>query len=316
MSGILGLHHMTAISGPAQENVDFYAGTLGLRLVKKTVNFDDPFAYHLYYGDGLGTPGTILTFFPYPDGYQSRPGAGQVVATSLSVPVDSLGFWIDRFAAEVVPFEMPVERDGVMAMTFLAPDGLQLELVGDPGYQAPAALAAGPVPVEHAIGGMHSVTLLEKVLDYTDETLVQHLGFTRSPDDDDVRVVYQVGDGRRAHVDVRTELHAPRARAGHGSVHHIAFRVATQEEQEIIRQSLVGVGFNVSAVLDRSYFHSIYFREPGGVLFEIATDPPGFGVDEAMEELGTHLRLPAQHEHLREQLEDSLPPLVVPQWSR
>jgi len=312
MGGILGIHHMTAISGPAQENLDFYSGVLGLRLVKLTVNFDDPSAYHLYYGDGAGTPGTILTFFPYPDGYPGRPGRGQATVTSLSVPVTSLNYWADRFKQRDVDFDRPATRNGVPTLPFRAPDGLLLELVGSADHVPGEPWSGSPVRSEHAIGKMRSVTLSERDLEPTERVLVEQLGFRKTGEREN-RHRFEVGEGGSGRtIDIVIDTDGPNGRGGRGSVHHIAFRIADEQEQSQLRERLVDSGFHVSAVMDRDYFRSIYFREPGGVLFEVATDPPGFTVDEPLSALGTSLRLPKQYEEIRGQIQRALPPLKMP----
>ena len=312
MSPLRGIHHITAIAGDPQQNVDFYAGVLGLRLVKETVNYDDPGTYHLYFGDKLGRPGTILTFFPWPDAPPGRHGVGQASAVSFSVSPDSLGFWEDRLGGYGItaerlesPFDEPV-------LAFSDPDGLQLELVedsrGDPGYP----WAGSSVPVSQAIRGFHSIALLEHAYENTDALLTGVMGFGL------LKAVghrrrYVVGGGSLATwVDI---VSAPDASPGHvavGTVHHVAWRTATDETQQGWRDRLVGASLGVTPVLDRHYFRSIYFREPGGVLFEIATDPPGFTVDEPPQALGTGLRLPPWLEPLRHTIEARLPTLRLP----
>jgi glyoxalase family protein len=305
MSEILGLHHMTAICGDAQENVDFYTGLLGLRLVKLTVNFDDPTAYHLYYGDGAGSPGTIITFFPYPGG-SGRVGAGQVAVTSLSVPAASMDYWRDRLQDVAAP------ADREDAIDFSDPDGILLRIVADPDYHLAAPWAKSDVPVEHQIGGMHSVTLQESDVEGTAALLMRVMGFDHNEDDESPEYLFEVkGGGQGKRVLVSTAGFGP-GRPGPGTVHHIAFRTPNDETQLKIREELVGVGASVSDVRDRDYFHSIYFREPGGVLFEIATDPPGFATDEPLESLGTALRLPKMHEPRRAEIEAALPKLRLP----
>jgi catechol 2,3-dioxygenase-like lactoylglutathione lyase family enzyme len=306
MSKILGLHHMTAICGDAQRNLDFYTGVLGLRLIKITVNFDDPTAYHLYYGDGVASPGSILTFFPYPTSLQGRPGVGQCVITSLSIPVTSLEYWRARLAE----FSTPSDRDG--AIDFSDPDGLLLRLVADPKYKLHGPWDKSTVPVEHQICGMHSVTLQESEVEKTSALLMRILGFRHDEDAEVPEYVFLVdekGTGKR--VDVAT-LGFGVGRPGKGTVHHIAFRTATDATQAELMADLSEVRAPVSEVRDRDYFHSIYFREPGGVLFEIATDTPGFTTDEDLEHLGTRLCLPKVHEPRRTLIEGALPKLRLP----
>jgi glyoxalase family protein len=311
MAAILGIHHMTAICGPGQENLDFYAGVLGLRLVKLTVNFDDPTAHHLYYGDALGSPGTVLTFFPYPNGYPGRPGRGQVTVTSLSIPRDSVQYWVDRFKNHDVEFDKPQSREGGQTIGFRAPDGLPIELVATSDHEPAIHWEDSPVPLSKAIGGVRSVTLVVGALEPTERVLTEFLGMQKVAEKD-YRHRYGLGEGGPFRVvDVVVDPTGPTGRSGHGSVHHVAFRTPNEETQAELRQKLVEGGMHVSDVRDRTYFKSIYFREPGGVLFEIATDTPGFSVDEPSDSLGSELKLPPQFEGHRRQIERALPPLRV-----
>jgi glyoxalase family protein len=305
-----GIHHVTAISGEPQRNVDFYAGVLGLRLVKKTVNFDDPETYHLYYGDGPGNPGTIMTFFPWAHAPGGRIGAGQVVVTSFSIPATSLGHWTERLVEQGVRFEKPRDRFGETVLTFEDPDRLRVELVasedGRPEW------AGGTVPAEHSVRGFHHVALAVETTESTVRLMTEALGF-RQVDETEGRVRLSTGEGGPGNtVDVVSASGFPRGSMGVGTVHHVAFRIPDDETQVALREEISALGYNVTPVLDRNYFRSIYFREPGGVLFEIATDPPGFAVDEAEAELGTHLKLPPWLEPRRDKLEEVLPPLRVP----
>lgn len=286
---ITGIHHVTAMAGDAQKNVDFYAGVLGLRLVKRTVNFDDPGTYHLYYGDGLGRPGTILTFFPWPNAKPGRVGLGQVVETSLAIPEGSLPYWRARLAEHSV-----VVDDLGDELLFTDPDGMRLALV-ESGLLAEGY---GPVPAQYAISRIDHVTLgTSEPLD-TLELVQVEMGL------DPVNGPAQLADDPE---------NLPRGLMGPGAVHHVAFRVADDISQEQWREKLLDLGLHVSPVMDRQYFHSIYFREPGGILFEIATDPPGFTADETEAELGTTLKLPPWLEKNRAEIEAALPPLVVRQ---
>ncbi|HSI73685.1 MAG TPA: ring-cleaving dioxygenase [Fimbriimonas sp.] len=309
MAAILGIHHMTAICGPGQENLDFYSGVLGLRLVKLTVNFDDPAAHHLYYGDSTGAPGTILTFFPYPNGYPGRPGRGQVTVTSLSIPRDAVQYWVDRFKNHEIEFDKPQSREGGQTIGFRAPDGLPLELVATNEHEPCARWEDSPVPFAKAVGAIRSVTLVVGALEPTERVLIELLGMQKVAEKD-YRHRYGLGDdGPYRVLDVVVDPTGPTGRSGHGSVHHVAFRTPNEETQENLRQRLIEGGLHVSDVRDRTYFKSVYFREPGGVLFEIATDTPGFVIDEKEETLGTELKLPAQFESHRRQIEKALPPL-------
>src|ERR687897_1573017 len=306
-----GIHHVTAISGEPQRNVDFYVGLLGLRLVKKTVNFDDPGTYHLYYGDGAGSPGSIMTFFPWAGAPQGRIGAGQLTVTSFSFPAASLGYWTERLVEGGVRFEKPEDRFGETVLRFPDPDGLRLELVAA-GEDRREGWAEGPAPAEHAVRGFHHVTLAVADPSRTAELMTGTLGF-RNTSEAEGRTRYEAGEGGPGTtVDVADGTGFPRGTMGVGTVHHVAFRVPDEETQLELREEVGALGYNVTPVLDRNYFRSIYFREPGGVLFEIATDPPGFAVDEEPEHLGTHLKLPPWLEIRRERLEEVLPPLQVP----
>lgn len=301
---------MTAIAGDPQVNIDYYVGFLGLRLVKLTVNFDDPGTYHLYYGDGVGHPGTIMTFFPWPDSVPGRQGTGQLTTTSFSIPESALEFWVKRFKDGHMSFEGPTKRGkDEQALSFSDPDGLSLEIVAHPKAKESGGWLEGPIPPEHAIRGFHAVTLTEEGYESTVSMLTKDLGF-RLTEDDGNRYRYEVGPGGPgATVDVLCRPAAPRGVVNVGTVHHVAWRTPDDEQQKAWRNVLVSSGRNVTTIIDRKYFHSIYFREPGGVLFEIATDPPGFTVDEAESELGTTLKLPPWLESIRQHLEHVLPPL-------
>ena len=309
---ILGIHHVTAIAGDPQTNVDFYAGLLGLRLVKLTVNFDDPGTYHLYYGDGVGRPGTILTFFPWPNAPRGRHGTGQVTETAFAIPHNAINFWTARLAEKRVAFAGPFDRFGEPVVSFADPDGMRIELVATNLAPADRAYEAGPVPLDFAIRGFHSATLSQADHRGTAALLTDTMGFHLVVQDGD-RFRYAVGDGHPAGlVDV---LRAPQGKPGRvlvGTVHHIAWRTPDDEQQRDWRTELTRLNYGVSPVMDRKYFHSIYYREPGGILFEIATDPPGFAVDESLEELGSKLVLPPWLEPERKNLEAVLPPLRLP----
>ena len=306
MPSISGLHHVTAVSGPAQRNVDFYGGTLGLRLVKKTVNFDDPGTYHLYYGDGLGHPGSILTFFPWANAIPGRAGAGMTAATAYAVPTDALGFWQERFAERALDFERG-ERFGEAVLAFADPDGLPLELVthdaSGPGW------AGGTVPPEHTARSFHSVTLA--VADPAPTADVLDLFGWNHVGEEDGRLRFQAPDGGPASL-VDLVQTAERGRPGAGTVHHVTFRAADDDEQRAWQDALRSAGLLATEVKDRQYFRSVYVREPGGILFEIATDAPGFTADESAEALGTALRLPPWLESRRAAIERQLPTLTLP----
>ena len=311
-STLPGLHHVTAVTGDVRRNVAFYEGTLGLRLVKVTVNYDDPTSYHLYYGDRLGTPGTLLTFFGWPNAPRVRgEGAGQTGATAYAADPQSLPFWRERLAGRGVAVET-AERFGDQVLQFADPDGMSVEIVGS-GDSDPAKAwtGSGDVPAGHALRGFHSVTLVEASLAPTEELLTRHLGFEVAAREGD-RTRFRAAGGSAATatlVDVVERPDAPRGRDGVGRVHHVAFRTPDDATQRQWQDTVQRLGLRVSPVMDRDYFHSIYFREPGGVLFEIATDGPGMTVNEPAETLGTRLMLPAGVEQHRAELTRILPPL-------
>ena len=307
---ILGIHHITAIAADPQPNLDFYIRVLGLRLVKRTVNFDDPGTYHFYYGDETGRPGTILTFFPWPGARRGRQGTGQVNATTFAIPAYSLDYWRARLTsaglqlAEIVRFGEPI-------LSFMDPDGLPLEVAGI-GVPPGKIWAGSTVPAEHAIAGIRSATLAEEGYENTARLLTATMGFTLVAQDG-ARFRYEIdAGGPAATVDVVCMPDARHGSGGAGTVHHIAWRTPDDENQAAWRARLAAAGHNVTPVMDRNYFRSIYFREPGGVLFEIATDPPGFTIDEPVERLGAELSLPPQYEPVRERIEQILPPIQVP----
>lgn len=304
-----GLHHITAICGDPAENVAFYTRVLGMRFIKKTVNFDDPGTYHLYYGDAIGSPGTALTFFPFAGAPAGRHGAGAPVEIGLAVPPDALAFWAERLAEHGVAFERATRFDEQM-LTFHDPHGIALQLVGTASAADIEGRAAAAIPAEHAVRGFHGVGVWTHALDGTAMVLEEGLGFRRVATADD-RVRFQAGDGRApgAFVDVRVDPALAPERQGVGSIHHIAFRAADDDHEMALRDVLTTHGLNATPQIDRQYFHSVYFREPGGSLFEIATDGPGFTVDETAEALGTHLKLPEQYEARRAEIEAALPPL-------
>jgi glyoxalase family protein len=311
-SPILGLHHVTAIAGDPQTNVDFYVGVLGLRLIKKTVNFDDPSTYHLYYGDGVGSPGTVMTFFPWPGVRRGTLGSGQTSTTAFAVPEDSLEFWRQRLEESLVRAE-DIERFGVPGLAFADPEGLRLELLASvrPG-DGREPWGGSSVPAEHAIRGFDGVTLLHADSDATEHLLVETMGFRKAAIDGQ-RTRYESGDGGSGtFVDLLYDPNASPGRVAGGSVHHIAFRNADDDAQAEWQNHLFEAGYPTTEVKDRMYFHSIYFREPGGVLFELATDDPGFAADESVEKLGTELRLPPWFESARDRIERSLPDLEGP----
>jgi glyoxalase family protein len=312
-SKIPGLHHVTAIASDPQRNLDFYVGLLGLRFVKRTVNFDDPGTYHFYFGDRRGTPGTILTFFPWPGARRGIRGTGQVEATAFAIPPNSIGFWLDRLKQQHVTAEKTPTRFGEEVIRLIDPDGLLIELIASSSHGQVDLWPDSPVPAEHALHGFHSVSAALEGYERTARLLTESFGY-RLVDESGNRFRFASSDdsvsGRV--VDLLCLPDTGVGVVAAGSVHHIAFRAKDEAEQLKWREQLVDLGYNVTPVIDRTYFHSIYFREPGGVLFEIATEPPGFTLDEKLEELGTHLCLPPLMESVRLQIEEILPRIQVP----
>jgi glyoxalase family protein len=310
MPSTAGIHHITAMSADAQGNVAFYAGVLGQRLIKRTVNFDDPATYHLYYGDYAGHPGTVLTFFPWPGARRGTRGHGEVVTTSYRIAASSVDFWRARLDAHGVDVEGPHERFGQDVLSFLDPDGMSIELVVEDGAD-PDPWARGPVPQEHALRGFHGATALLRSAEPTLEMLTGQLGFRVMGEERGRWRLAASGADRDfgSSLDLRVDPTAPSVSFGTGSVHHIAFRASDDEQQHLMRGHLIASGHAVTPVRDRQYFRSIYFREPGGVLFEIATDGPGFEIDEPLDRLGSGLRLPPWFEDRRAAIEAALPPL-------
>jgi glyoxalase family protein len=310
-----GLHHVTAIAEDPQRNVDFYTTVLGLRLVKRTVNFDAPDTYHLYYGDESGKPSTLLTFFPWPGVDSGRQGTGLTTATAFSIPPEALGWWQKRLKDLSVDADAPVARADEEVLRLRDPDGLVIELVASDGDSRSGWDGAAAVPADNAIRGLFSVTMTEQDLDPTAEMLNGLLGMEFGHNTTDRTRFLMSGqeggteDGTA--VDVLPSK-ASRGLQAAGTVHHIAFRAPDGETQARWRLELIDAGIQVTEILDRQYFTSIYFREPGGVLLEIATDQPGFTVDEPLLELGQHLKLPPWLEPNREQIQNSLPALRVP----
>lgn len=307
-----GIHHVTAIAGDAQRNLDFYAGVLGLRLVKRTVNFDDPGTYHLYYGDEQGRPGTIMTFFPWKGAPRGSIGSGQTVATSFSVPTGSLAYWHDRLRNAELPVESPRTRFDEEVLAFADPDGLRLELVAHAEASDLAPWQDGGMAAAYAIRAFRGVTLAERSLQGTAEVLTGSFGFQDAGAVGDRHRFVAPAGGPASIVDVVVVPDEGPGRIAVGSVHHVAFRIAGSAEQEHWRLAALDSGLHVTTARDRKYFRSMYFREPGGVLFEVATDPPGFVVDEGVAELGCALRLPEWLEPERAVIEGKLPELMVP----
>lgn len=306
---ILGLHHITAIADNAKRNLQFYTDTLGVRFVKKTVNFDDPGTYHFYFGDEHGTPGTILTFFPWEGIGRGNTGTGMATEIGYSVPAGSLDFWADRFAAKNVVHGPVAERFGELYLPFEDPDGLKLNLIVPKNTDNRTGWETADIKAAHATKGFHSVVLNLRSIGPTANILTDVLGY---------KFLEQEGNRHRFITDAVQEaaivdlIESPKESAGKGgggTNHHIAFRVANDEVLMQFRDKVLKKGLNITQKINRDYFYSLYFREPGGVLFELATNNPGFTVDEPLEQLGQHLKLPVQYESIRADIEKVLPAL-------
>lgn len=306
-----GLHHVTAIASDPQANVEFYLRTIGLRLVKTTVNFDAPDIYHLYYGDEHGQPGTLMTFFPFPGVVPGRPGNGQATTTAFSVPASSIGWWQDHLRGLGVEVSEVAERSDEAALTFRDPNGLELALVAHPQGDPRAPWDNGIIPPEHGVRGLHSVTL-STAHERGTVAMMEELGL-RPAGQEGNRLRFAAGDGAAgALVDVLVDPKAREGLVAGGTVHHVAWRAPDEQTQLRWREELIERGADVTSVLDRQYFRSIYFHEPGGTLLEIATDDPGFAVDEPLLELGRALKLPPWLKPNREQIAAALPKLALP----
>ncbi len=306
LNQIKGLHHVTSLASSAKENNDFFTHTLGLRRVKKTVNFDAPDVYHLYYGDETGAPGSVMTYFPFPNAARGRPGAGEVGTTAFSVPKGSLKAWTDRLSAQGVEDLATGTRFGDQVLTFNGPDGDGFALVEVDDDRAP--WTGGGVPEDIAIRGFHSASMRLGDSGASAE-LLTFMGYQKVDTDGSV-TRFAVPDGNAATmIDIESVPNAPSAEQGAGSVHHIAFAVENRARQLEVREALMDTGYQVTPVIDRDYFWAIYFRTPGGVLFEVATNEPGFDRDEDTAHLGEALKLPSQHAHLRDRLERLLEPI-------
>lgn len=307
MKAIQGLHHITAVAGDPQANVDFYRNVLGQRMIKTTVNFDDPQTYHFYFADAVGTPGTVMTFFPWRNMSQGVRGNGETAAVAYSVPPSSLDFWAAHLTRHGVETEHIEDRFGAAGISFDDPDGLRLELIEDERTLNIQHWEDGPIPEAYALRGFHGVTLWLDEVEPTARLLTEQMGY-EFVEQDGSRSRYQgASDNIGLYVDILHRPNMPAARFGSGSIHHIAFRTVDDEEQLEYRASLLAAGHQVTTVQDRQYFHSIYFRSPGGVLFEVATDAPGFLIDESFEKLGESLRLPRWYESRRAEIERGLP---------
>jgi len=311
MNKILGLHHITAIAGDAQRNYDFYTKTLGFRLVKKTVNFDDPQTYHFYFGDEVGTPGTILTFFPWANVRQGKNGAGMVTEIGYSVPKGSLDFWKSRFEKLNIRHDILSERFGEKYLSFQDSDGLWLNLIEAKHKDERKGRKTDEIKAEVAIKGFHTVTLTLNNIKATASILTEVFGYKQVKREDNLYRYQTDAVENAAIVDL---LEMPEAQGGinaAGTNHHIAFRVKDEEDLMAIREKIVTRGLHITEKINRDYFYSLYFREPGGVLFEIATDNPGFATDETVENLGSSLQLPDQYKAMRDEIEKGLPELQM-----
>lgn len=307
---ITGIHHITALAGRTQENIDFYAGILGLRLVKKTVNFDAPEVYHFYYGDEQGSPGSILTFFPYNKLSRGRHGKGMLNTTAFSVPVSSQNYWLQRLKRYHISFKQPQERfEGEIVVYFEDKDGLGLELVFNDKDER-NGYGGGPVPGEYAIKGFYNAEIWEEGYERTAGLLTEQLNHTLISEKGN-RFRFAANDLPGCYIDILCMPDSLRGLAGSGTVHHIAFATSDGKSQLEIRKKIVQRMLNPTPVIDRDYFTSVYFREPGGVLFEIATSGPGFAIDEDKAHLGEALKLPKQYEPYRNEIEKVLTPVNV-----
>ena len=310
---VSGLHHVTAIASDPQRNLDFYVDVLGLRLVKRTINFDDPRTYHFYFGDGRGSPGNNPDVFPMGNVRRGGRGTGQIDATALTTSPESFDYWLERFKQNSVSAEREPKRFGQDVIRFADPDGLILELIASDPESEVEAWPESSMPAEYSLRGFHSVSAALEGYERSARLLTEVFGYELVQEEANrFRFAARDTTGPGRMIDLLCMPDTQHARGGAGTVHHIAFRTPDDASQRACREQLVELGFNVSPVMDRTYFHSIYFREPGGILFEIATDPPGFTADETVEELGNKLRLPAWMEEARAQIEEVLPPIVLP----
>jgi glyoxalase family protein len=307
---VLGLHHITAIAGSAKRTLEFYTKILGLRLVKKTVNFDDPGTYHFYFGDEKGTPGSVLTFFPWEGIRPGYAGTGMATEIGYSVPLDSLNFWADRFKQFNVRYDEMDEKFGEKYLSFRDPDGLKIKLIVPSAADNRRPWETGEVNVSVATKGFHSITLMLKNVTPTAKILTEILGYKLlKQDGNQFRFITDAIDNASVVDIIETPNVAPGLNAA-GTNHHVAFRVKDDNILMNYREKIESIGLNITPKIDRDYFFSLYFREPGGVLFELATENPGFTKDEPLNELGTHLKLPKQYEKSRTEIEKVLPVLA------
>ncbi|WP_162417633.1 ring-cleaving dioxygenase [Cyclobacterium roseum] len=307
---ISGIHHITAIASDPQQNVDFYTRVLGLRLVKKTINFDAPDVYHFYFGDETGSPGSILTFFPFKGAVKGKRGLGELTFTAFSIPESSIDYWKSRLSGLGITLSDTLQRFGEEVIRFTDPDGMGIELVGIKADRR-EAWAGGNVPQKHAIRGLAGATLNLRELEPTAALMTEVLNYKLKEELPGKRYRYEIAGNPGEIIDLVQMDPSVRSIQSAGSVHHIAFRTAGEAEQLQVQRLLQRYGVAVTEVKDRNYFKSIYFREPGGVLFEVATDSPGFLVDESLESLGDALKLPDWVASQREQIERNLVPIQV-----
>jgi glyoxalase family protein len=306
---ILGLHHITAIAAHTQRNYDFYTKVLGLRLVKKTVNFDDPGTYHFYFGDEAGTPGTILTFFPWEGVQKGRTGTGMATEIGYSVPKESLEFWNNRFNELKVKYQSINERFGALYLQFEDPDGLLLNLIVSNTDDSRKAWTTEEVKEDVATKGFHSIVLTVRNTEHTARILTDIFGYKLlTQEGNRYRFITDAVDTANV-VDIVEEPNGERGINAGGTNHHVAFRVKDDNILMEFREKISRSGFRITEKIDRNYFYSLYFREHNGILFELATDNPGFSIDEPVTELGTHLMLPSQYEGSRKKIEEALPKL-------
>ncbi|MCX7992410.1 MAG: ring-cleaving dioxygenase [Fimbriimonadales bacterium] len=312
--GVLGFHHATAFAGDAQRNVDFYVGVLGMRMVKRSVNQDAPDVYHLFYADAVGSPGTDITFFPWPYIAPVQVGAALITETALCVPPESLPYWRERLQNASVSTEPVAEEQDVPVLRFRDPDGLRLALVGVDDARPFTTWRNSPVPPEYQIRGLCGAQLTLHTFGATERMLTEVLGFVSDTHSDTVRRyrIGQPGDRGYGYLEIAVAPDAPRGRWGKGCMHHLAWRVRDEQHLNELREQIAQMGLQPTPIIDRFWFRSVYFREPGGVIFELATDGPGFGVDESIDSLGETLVLPPWLESRRAEIESKLPPIAYP----
>jgi glyoxalase family protein len=311
-TSVHGIHHVTCIAGDAQENLDFYVALLGMRLVKRSVNQDDPGTYHLFYADRVGTPGTDFTFFPWPQMEPGRLGVGLTVEVSFAVQPESLEYWQNRLKEFGLNYGAVESRFGEMTLPFQDPHGLRLGFVETSDDRQFVPWDNSPVPSEHQLRGMHAVRLWERQLAPTDTVLTELMGFTPLGTEDGWQRYGVEGGSSGKLIEIKELPSERRGQWGTGSVHHVAWRVKDSEEQMTLREMISSAGLRPTPQIDRFWFKSVYYKEPGGVLFELATDGPGFDRDEDMEHLGEQLILPPWLETQRQEIEAALPPLEMP----